>query len=572
MSFQIPVHDGDSLNVYSRAGLEDLRRIAYTEYEPLRASIETITASGGSYDTSELDRAEALAAFIAAVDTRLDALDADAARARSLPAAPAARPATEPVTAAVETEDDCEDDEKKAAVTASTRVTVTEIAPSVIETATPKRTVEKRFTITAAAETGVAAGAILEDFGAVTAAFLERTSTYGSSVGRRGTEDALHHRVAKINRIFDGNRMYRPGMDEPAIYQMGRDATDEKLLPGGSLLDAVVAGVGWCGPSTTIYTTCSPITGAGMWQGPEIGAPRGGIKHNQGIEFSTIFGGGTGYNILTEAQVIADVTKTCVQIPCLSFVDDRLKAQALCLTGDLLQNVGYPEFVQTFIEGAINAQAHNVNRDIIATIVAGSMAVDISTVDPWVSDNSVVSQVMSAAEMAVWDIRYKLRLDPNATIEMVFPYWVLPQMRADWIRRNGVMNPDLLDSMIMSMFATRGVAPQFVYDWQDAFSGLTTTGPGAATPLKALPASPTVNLQFLAYPAGTWLLAREPVIRLDSVYDSTLLSTNKVTQLFMEDGYLPMRMCPVSRVYTVNICPNGSTGAQRAVTCTDVTP
>jgi hypothetical protein len=353
-----------------------------------------------------------------------------------------------------------------------------------------------------------------------------------------------------------------------AIYELGKAATDEKQLPGGSLREAVVAGVGWCAPSTILLTTCSPITATGMISLPEIGAPRGGIRHNQGIDFSTIFGGGTGFNILTEAQVIADTVKTCVQIPCPSFVDDRLKVAALCLTGDLLQNVGYPEFVQTFIEGAIAAQAHNVNRDIIATIVAGSTAVNLTTVDPWISDGSVVSQVMSAVELAVVDIRYRLRLDPDATIEMVFPLWLKAQMRADWIRRNAAQPSDLVDGIIASMFATRGVAAQYVYDWQDAFSGLTTTGPGAATPLLLLPSSPTVNLSFLAYPAGTWLLARQDVIRLDSVYDSTLLATNKVTQLFVEDGYLPMRMCPVSRAYTVNICPTGSTGAQRAVDCT----
>jgi hypothetical protein len=28
-----------------------------------------------------------------------------------------------------------------------------------------------------------------------------------------------------------------------------------------------------------------------------------------------------------------------------------------------------------------------------------------------------------------------------------------------------------------------------------------------------------------------------------------------------------MRMCPLSRVYTVPICPTGATGDQRAVSC-----
>lgn len=579
MPFQIPNHDGDALKIYSAAGLGDLRRVAYEEFTASQNTIKAAADANTTADAADLDRSEALYNFIVAADVRLDELDAEAAATvtaatrqlapRAPKAAETATTETAAETAAAETVTASTD----GTVTAAARVTATDLAATTIEVVTPAKAAELTYTITAGAETGYAAGAVLDGFAAVTAAFQERSRVYGGSVKGRGGDEAMHHNVARITRNYADDLSYKPGMTEERIYEMGKYATSEKRLEGGSLLKSVTAGIGWCAPSTVVLTTCSPITATGMWQGPEIGAPRGGIRHNQGLSFSTIFGGGTGYNILTEAQVIADTIKTCVQIPCPTFIDDRLKVAALCLTGDLLQNVGYPEFVQTFIEGAIDAQAHNINRDVITAIVAGSTAVNLAVlIDPWQSDASVVSQVMAAAEMAVVDIRYNLRLDPDATIEMVFPLWLKAQMRADWLRRNAVPNPDLADAAIMSMFATRGVAPQFVYDWQDAFSGLTTTGPGAATPLLVLPQSPTVNLQFLAYPAGTWLLARQSVIRLDSVYDSTLLATNKVTQLFVEDGYLPMRMCPVSRVYTVNICPNGSTGVQRAVACADVTP
>lgn len=580
MPFQIPNHDGDALKIYSAAGLNDLRRVAYEEFTAAQSTIQAAAAAETTADPAELTRSEDLYSFIVAADVRLDELEAEAAATVTAATRQLAPRGTKATEATPGEETDTADATAEAvtastddAVTASTRVSATDLASASIDVVTPARAAEVTYTITAGAETGYAAGAPLDGFAAVTAAFQERSRAYGGAAKGRGDSGAMHHNVAKINRNYAENLTYRAGMTEEVVYEMGRYATSEKRLEGGSLLKSIQAGIGWCVPSTTVLTTCSPITATGLWQGPEIGAARGGIRHNQGLSFATLFGAGTGYNILTEAQVIADTVKTCVQIPCINFVDDRLKVAALCLTGDLLQNVGYPELVQTFIEGAIDAQAHNINRDIIAMIVAGSTAVNLAiAIDPWQSDASVVSQVMAAAEMAVVDIRYQLRLDPDATIEMVFPLWLKAQMRADWLRRNSAVPHDLVDGMINTMFATRGVAPQYVYDWQDAFSGLTTTGPGAATPLLVLPQSPTVNLQFLAYPAGTWLLARQPVIRLDSVYDSTLLATNKVTQLFVEDGYLPMRMCPVSRVYTVNICPNGSTGVQRAVACADVTP
>jgi ABC-type arginine transport system permease subunit len=102
-----------------------------------------------------------------------------------------------------------------------------------------------------------------------------------------------------------------------------------------------------------------------------------------------------------------------------------------------------------------------------------------------------------------------------------------------------------------------------VYDWQDAFSNVSATGAGAATAITAL----NNSLQFLMYPAGTWVRAVSDVITLNSVYDSTKLATNQVTQLFTETGWAMIRMCPLSRVYTIGICPSGKTSAQAAIVC-----
>jgi hypothetical protein len=173
---------------------------------------------------------------------------------------------------------------------------------------------------------------------------------------------------------------------------------------------------------------------------------------------------------------------------------------------------------------------------------------------------------MEAVDVAIIDIQYRLRLQRNQTIEIVFPFWLKGQMRADWIRRNGPMDPDLTDAMIDGLLRTRNARAQWVYDWQDSFTSTGVSGgpfPGSDTPICALPTS----VSFLAYPAGTWVVARQDVIRLDTIYDSVNLATNKVTQLFLEDGFRAMRFCPISRVYTIAICPNGSTGVQRAVTC-----
>jgi hypothetical protein len=331
--------------------------------------------------------------------------------------------------------------------------------------------------------------------------------------------------------------------------------------------NALVAASGWCAPSETIYTICSQVTADGLLDVPEVQARRGGIRHNSGLDFSTIFGTGTGFFNLTEAQVAAGTVKTCREIPCPDFTDDRLGVTGVCLTGNILAIRGYPEYTSTFTAGALAVSAHQVNAYQIAAMVTGSTAVNLTSQAPWTSDGTVVSQVMGAVEMAATDIKYALRLQRSSTLEVVLPFWLLAQFRADFSRRTGgdhTNDLSLVDSQIMTWFATRGVRVQWVYDWQDAFSTSVTAGsPGSATPINSMPTS----LQFLIYPAGTWVRAVSDVITLNSVYDSTLLATNQVTHLFTETGWKMMKMCPISRVYTIGICPSGETTSTQSVTC-----
>lgn len=413
----------------------------------------------------------------------------------------------------------------------------------------------------------------------VAKAFEARSAGHGR-ISAGSVSGPVHYPVAQLVRDYP-----------PEFSVMGDDGDQEKLLavgdetrlPGGSLLQAVdlrrrqierdnpgrdslVAAAGWCAPSETDYSICLQITTDGMYDAPEVQARRGGIRHNTGIEFDSIFGSGTGFFNLTEAQVAAGTSKTCLEIPCPSFTDDRLGVTGLCLTGNILSIRGYPEFTSTFVRGSMAASAHQINREQISAVVAGSTAVNLSAAAPWATDGSTVSQVLSAVELAIVDIKYRLRMQRSATLEVVMPYWILAQMRADWIRRNGGSYENMLclaDSAISTAFSCRGARVQYVYDWQDAFSNVPGTGVGADTPITAFNSS----LQFLVYPAGTWVRAVSDVITLNSVYDSTKLATNQVTHLFTETGWAMIKMCPVSRVYTVPVCPSGKTTSQGTLTC-----
>lgn len=541
-TFNIP----EDISVFTSKALRDLALQAAAAYEEIVSSTTEDTVTD-----EQLDDMEAYSAFTTLVDNELEARAERAARFRATTIEPEDEveevdAQTEPEPVPTQTFSTPEPE-----VATPTLAQIAPAAPAPVVEDIPE---QKMFRFIAAPDSGIPAGQELDGWDGVTKAFINRTRSH-----IRG--GSMHHNeFASIKREFGNDvDIFENDSDEEQMRKINL-VRDETRADGGSLL----AGVGWCSPSETIYTTCNQVTTSGLLRVPEIGARRGGIRHNQGIQFDSIFGSGTGFNILTEEQVIADTVKTCVTVPCPPFVDDRLKVAALCLTGDILQDRAYPEFVKEFIQGAVAVQAHNVNRQIIADIVSDSTAVTLTGNQPWTSDGSVVSQVLSASNVAATDIRYRLRLDIDATLEAIYPLWLRAAMRDDWIRRNGPMDPDLTDAMIMSMFATRKIAPQWLYDWQDAFStGASGGSPGADVPIVALPQT----LSFIMFPAGTWVVARQDVIRLDTIYDSTNITTNKVTQLFVEDGFRAMRFCPVSRVYTLPVCANGSTGVQREVVC-----
>lgn len=348
-------------------------------------------------------------------------------------------------------------------------------------------------------------------------------------------------------------------------YSVAQFAASEKRLPGGSLLSSfrksfedgrpITAAAGWCAPSEPIYDLCELSSLDGILDLPELQTDRGGwqIPSAGGPNFATVWSGigNSGDTHLTEAQVIEESpSKYCYDIPCPEYEDKRLGVDYVCLTGSLLQRRGFPEVVQWFSKQAMIALPHKINQGVIAAIVAASGAATVIAADP--AGDDAISGLLSAVDLAITDAKYRNRMAFNGTLEIVLPMWVLVQLRASATRRAGVDMTDLEDAKIVKWFADRKAVPRFVYDWQDAFSGL-LTGPGGATPLTALP----TTVQFLVYPAGTWVKAVQSVVSLDTIYDSTKLTTNEYTAIFAEDGWAALQMCPLSRLYTAPVDPSG---------------
>jgi hypothetical protein len=474
--------------------------------------------------------------------------------------------------------DDAAQAKEKKAVTASGKKGAPRIGDvargSKLPSIGDKRAQSEHFSIIAAADVpGFSSGKEFESDLELGKAIEARLASYS---GR--THGTGQHGVAIIKRNLPDELVQKAGGAE-ADMTLLEYAASESRLPGGSLVASVemeqkrlkdtrkslVAAAGWCAPSQTVYDLFELETGRdGMVDVPQIQITRGGINFTPGPTFATIWGG-SGYFHQTEAEVIAATTKPCMVVPCPSFTDVRLEVDGVCITGAILQSRGYPEMVARFTRGAMAVHNHKLNKFVIDKMVSGSTSVDLSPAPVATSvfaDDPTSTSLLATIEMAVEDYRYRHRMPFGSSLEAVFPHWVLPVIRADWSRRTGVDMTNVSDAEILEHFTRRGVRPQFVYDWQDAFAGQ-ASGPGGSSALQDFPQ----EVGFLIYAAGTWVRGVADVITLDTVYDAANLALNQFTALFTEEGVLVAKMGHDSRYYQVPLCPSGTTSATTAMNC-----
>lgn len=327
-------------------------------------------------------------------------------------------------------------------------------------------------------------------------------------------------------------------------------AASEHRLQGNSL----VAAGGWCAPSETLYDLLELESTDGLIDLPEVVAARGGVRWTTGPDFSAIYSG-AGF-LQTETQAIAGTAKTCYEVPCPDFDEARLDAIGVCISAGILQNRAYPELVQRVLRGAMTVHAHKYSASSIDRMETGSTAVTV------VGGPGATATVLGAVELQAVDYRTLFRMPDTATLEVVLPRWIRGVLRSDLAKRNGVDLISVTDATIISHFAARGVRVQFVYGWQDAFVDA-GAGLGGAAPATAWPTS----VKFMIYAAGTWVRLTADIITLDAVYDSVNFKVNKYNALFTEEGLNVIKRGFDSRVVTLDICPDGATGAQVAVDC-----
>lgn len=374
--------------------------------------------------------------------------------------------------------------------------------------------------------------------------------------------------VARVQNSFADVFSETSGIAAVELYR-------QKIAQGSrpDTMESLVAAGGWCAPSQIKYDFFNIACAGGAIDLPTFGVQRGGIKYpvSPTLANATSFDPdiATGVpTVLTVPWLWTETTdaiaatggaglvvKPCIRVPCASFEEKRLECIGVCVTAGNLADNAWPEATANFLRMLDVAFAHAKNAQDITTI--RSLTTDMGTVS--CTGVGAASPVLDIAELAAVDYRKKLLMCWNDVIEVVFPEWIVPVLRADVARRTGVDLIGVTDEMVLQWFSARHLRLQLVDDYQVRSTGQ----PGVSAGITAWP----TTVEFMLWAPGTFARGNGMTLDLGVVRDSTLNDTNDHTAAWYEECRLIAMFGHLARRYTVNVCASGVTGSANITTC-----
>lgn len=297
--------------------------------------------------------------------------------------------------------------------------------------------------------------------------------------------------------------------------------------------------------------------------------------------------------------------KKFIEGPCVAWDEQRLHNSYLAIQGDILREHTYPELAQRFISDALISHAHYLNELYIKWIVAHSDRLDPFYANapmvagpgdsrcrpqpgplslPWQGGSnafwpgnrfdhgsngyfpmgSPAEAVLERIGYLVTWFRNTYRTPFTQSWEGFAPFWFREFLKLDIERKvNRPHNVPVSNAEVDAYLAQWGVRLQWVYDWQDVHSDEKRAKYDLTYPTHIMPRDGWPNaVDIVLYPAGSWTLAEQNIMRLDAYYtDAEKLRQNKYTALFVEDGWMLLNKCSRSFVVPLrNLCPNGAVG------------
>lgn len=413
--------------------------------------------------------------------------------------------------------------------------------------------VKPKVTITIAPDVrGYSAGQEVVGMKDLTAAFSARVASFGKGqTGRRGVSGATSgaaFAVAQIARPVS-DKVTRIGESDNESVTMAKImglAKELRQTRGEAGVDVITAAAynGWVTPSENFYDLCQWATFSGALVLPKVQVSRGGMNFTKGIDFSAIFSDTDGHFVYTESQMEGAPTKPFREIQVPSWTDLRLDAVGYGIKAPIPLRTTFPELLENYMEQSLIAYQKFLNGNIIGrvlTYLGGAVNAP--------EYGSGLSDVLQSLEFAKLQLIKKYALSDNQTVEVMLPTWIKAYFRAELSRRAGYSdNPfAVTDAQIETWFRARGIATQYVRDWQELDGTTSLTLP--------------TTLQFGMWVPGTFVQGGDEIISLDAIYDQQNLEVNEYIAAFFEESLLVANTCGNGNLYTIGLNPYGMQGA-----------
>jgi hypothetical protein len=358
-----------------------------------------------------------------------------------------------------------------------------------------------------------------------------------------------------LGQSIEANMNLVASVTSKSIIKTEFDRRKKMQLDGAP--DALVASGGLCAPVTPYYNLqyISVPTRPVMGALPSFNADRGGLRYARPAALSAVT---TGVGLITEAQDAAggsSATKSCQTIPCPPFQETDVDIIYHCLQFGNLGARAFPELVAQWNNLVLAAHARLAESNLLTQIDAFSTQITAGSLGLGASA-TLFSQILAAAN----GLRNRNRMDPNAILRLMIPWWAVDLIVSDVIRGQ-FQRFDTDEAKVTALLRSFGIEPTYYIDGANGRGQVFGTQANGA--LLTFP--PTVV--WYLFPEASFLYLDGGVLELGIVRDSVLNSQNNM-QLFGESFENVAYVGVESLAVETFVCDSGTVAAPVAVgTC-----